>query len=141
MNQILQNKPMSIFGDGTQTRAFSYIGDIAPMMAQAIEIPAAYNQVFNIGADQAYSVNELAGEIAHAMGGTPDVVHFPPRNEVQDAYSSHAKIQRVFGIHDTTSLPVGLNRMAEWVRQHGARQSQKFKNIEVEKNFPVAWLD
>src|SRR5512144_2648603 len=60
MNQILQGKPMTIFGDGTQTRAFSYIGDIVPIMVGAIENPDAHNQIFNIGADQPYSVNDLA---------------------------------------------------------------------------------
>ena len=59
MNQILQDKPMTVFGDGTQTRAFSYIGDIAPLIADAIDTPAAYNQIFNVGADQPYTVNEL----------------------------------------------------------------------------------
>ena len=60
MNQILGNKPMTIFGDGGQTRAFSYIDDVASVMADAITTPAAWNQVFNIGADSACTVRELA---------------------------------------------------------------------------------
>ena len=140
MNQILQNKPMSVFGDGTQTRAFSYIGDIVPVMADAIEVRAAYNQIFNIGADQPYSVNELAGATARAMGVEPNVVHLPPRNEVLNAYSSHDKVRRVFGQRRLHPLDEGLGRMAEWVKQHGARSSQKFKDVEVTKNFPQAWL-
>ena len=140
MNQILQNKPMSVFGDGTQTRAFSYIGDIVPVMADAIEVRAAYNQIFNIGADQPYSVNELAGATARAMGVEPNVVHLPPRNEVLNAYSSHDKVRRVFGQRRLHPLDEGLGRMAEWVKRHGARSSQKFKDVEVTKNFPQAWL-
>jgi len=140
MNQILQNKPMTVFGDGSQQRAFSYIGDIAPIMAQAIEVPQAYSQVFNIGADQPYSVNDLAVVTARAMGVTPEIVHLPPRNEVLNAYSSHEKVQRIFGSQKLTSLEEGLSRMAGWVKQHGARTSQKFKDIEVMKNFPQAWL-
>jgi dTDP-4-dehydrorhamnose reductase len=46
MNQILQGQPMTIFGDGTQTRAFSYIDDVAPMMAEAIDRPQSWNQTF-----------------------------------------------------------------------------------------------
>src|SRR6266545_6971643 len=97
MNQILQNKPMTVFGDGAQNRAFSYIGDVAPIIAESIDTPAAYNQVFNIGADQPYTVNELAEAVAHAMGVAPDIAHMPARNEVLNAYSSHEKILRVFG--------------------------------------------
>ena len=77
MNQILQGKPMTIFGDGEQTRAFSYIGDIVPIMADAVDLPAARNQIFNIGADQPYTVNELAHSVAAAMGVEPTVMHLP----------------------------------------------------------------
>lgn len=140
MNQILQDKPMSVFGEGNQTRAFSYIGDLSPIMAEAIENPMAYNQIFNIGADQPYSVNQLALAIAYAMGKATVINHLPARNEVQDAYSSHAKVEKVFGIREKHTLEQGLEKMAAWVKKHGARKSTKFENIEIEKNFPKAWL-
>jgi len=140
MNQILQSKPMTVFGDGEQTRAFSYIGDMAPIMAEAIEVPAAYNEVFNIGADQPYTINELAEAVATAMGVQAQVVHLPARNEVTHAFSSHDKVRRVFGRRPLHSLEDGLARMAEWVKAHGARKSKKFDDIEVTKNFPKAWL-
>ena len=131
---------MTIFGEGTQTRAFSYIGDIAPIMADAIETPLAYNQVFNIGADQPYSINELATAVARAMGVEPDIRHVPARNEVVHAYSSHEKVVVVFEERPLYSLDEGLARMAEWVWQHGARSSSEFGSVEVMKNFPKAWL-
>lgn len=140
MNQILQGKPMSVFGDGLQKRAFSYIGDVAPIITESIDTPEAYNQIFNVGADTPYSVNELAINVARAMEVEPDIVHLPPRNEVFNAYSSHEKVQRIFGERCLVGLDEGLFRMAKWVKQHGARTSQKFENIEVTKNFPQAWL-
>ena len=140
MNQILQGKPMTIFGDGQQTRAFSYIRDITPIMADAIENRAAYNQIFNVGADQNYTVNELADHVARSMGVTPQIQHVPARNEVAHAYSDHSKVRRIYGEHPLHSLADGLALMADWVKQHGARQSKKFENIEVLKNFPKAWL-
>jgi UDP-glucose 4-epimerase len=140
MNQILQGKPMTIFGDGTQTRAFSYIGDLSPIMADAISNPAAYNEIFNIGADQTYTINELAEAVAQAMGVEPNIAHVPARNEVINAYSSHEKVRRVFGAYTPYSLEEGLERMAKWVRHYGARASKKFEGVEVTKNFPQAWL-
>ena len=140
MNQILQDKPMSVFGDGEQTRAFSYIADLAPIVAESIDVPGAYNQIFNIGADQHYSVNQLANSVAKAMSVEPNVAHLPARNEVVNAYSSHDKIRKVFGDRELVSLDEGLSRMADWVKQHGARSSTKFGSIEVTKNFPKAWL-
>lgn len=141
MNQILQGMPMTAFGDGSQKRAFSYIADVAPLMAAAIDLPRAYNEIFNIGADQPYSVNELAIAVAQAMRTEPKIVYKPARNEVLHAYSSHEKVQQVFDSPILHSLTEGLDSMAAWVRQHGARTSRKFENIEVMKNFPRAWLE
>ena len=140
MNQILQGKPMTIFGDGTQTRAFSHIGDVAPIMAEAVDVPGAYNQIFNIGADQPFSVNELAVNVALSMDVKPDIVYLPARNEVQNAYSSHNKLRQAFGERNPIALRQGLDRMAAWVKSHGARESKKFGDIEVIKNFPQGWL-
>ena len=139
MNQILRGEPMTIFGDGTQTRAFSYIADVAPLVAEAIDVPAARNEVFNIGADRPYSLNDLAPAVAAAMGVTAGVVHLPPRCEVHHAYSAHQKIRGVFGDRAQTSLQDGLEQMAAWVRRHGARQSAPFTGIEILKNLPTAW--
>jgi UDP-glucose 4-epimerase len=140
MNQILQRQPMTIFGDGTQTRAFSYIDDVAPLMATAIDEASAWNQVFNIGADEPWSLNDLAGRVAAVMGvASPEIVHLPARHEAHHARSSHDKLARVFGEKPTTPLEVGLREMAAWVRQQGARASTPYKDIEVTRNLPPSW--
>jgi UDP-glucose 4-epimerase len=141
MNQALQNQPMTIFGDGEQKRAFSYISNVAPIIAESVEIPGAYNETFNVGADTPYTVNELAETVALAMGVEPQIKHLPPRNEVKIAYSSHKKVERCFGTPKLVGLMEGVEKMAAWVKKHGARKSQKFENVEITKNFPAAWLD
>jgi UDP-glucose 4-epimerase len=140
MNQILQGRPMTIFGDGTQTRAFSYIDAVTPLMAEAVDIPECRNQIFNVGADEPYSLNELAIRVARAMDVTPQVTHLPARSEVQHAHSSHEKARRIFGARPLTSLDEGLGRMAAWVRSRGARESARFEGIEITRNLPSAWL-
>jgi nucleoside-diphosphate-sugar epimerase len=85
-------------------------------------------------------VNELANAVARAMGVEPAVIHLPARTEVWNAYSSHEKVESVFGPRQKHGLEAGLERMARWVRQHGSRESQPFGKIEVRKNFPLAWL-
>lgn len=139
MNQILQGQPMTIFGDGTQSRAFTHVDDVAPVMAEAIDLPAAWNQTFNIGADQPWCLNDLAHAVAHAMDVEPHIVHLPPRQEVRHAYSSHEKLHQAFGTRSSTTLEDGLRSMATWVREHGARPSAPFAPIEVTKNLPAAW--
>lgn len=141
MNQILQGKPLTVFGDGNQTRAFSYIGDVAPYIAKSIETPKAYNQVINIGADQNYTINELAKTIMEVMGKKVDLKYLPARNEVVDAYSDHAKAKELFNIKTFTSLSEGVKKMADWVKEHGARETPKFKNIEIYEKLPAVWAD
>jgi UDP-glucose 4-epimerase len=141
MNQILQDKPLPIFGDGQQTRAFTYIGDVAPIIARSVEVPAAYGEVFNIGADTPCSVNELARTVCRAMGVDFRPQYLPPRNEVPHAYSSHDKLARVFGAPAVCSLEEGIQRMANWVRQVGVRRGQRFGALEIEKNLPPSWRD
>jgi len=108
MNNILQNKPLPIFGDGEQTRAFSYIGDVAPIIAGAVDRPEAYQQVFNVGADQPYSVNELARVVCRELGAEFAPRYEPARVEVKHAYSSHEKVARVFGYRPRYSLEEGV---------------------------------
>ncbi len=139
MNQILKDMPLTIFGDGSQTRAFSYIDDVAPVIANSINNEKAKNQIFNIGADQKYSVNELAIAIMTAMGKKVSINHLPARNEVLHAFSDHEKIHKYFNLPQATSLNEGLERMAAWVKKHGARSTQSFKNIEITENLPDSW--
>jgi UDP-glucose 4-epimerase len=140
MNQLLHGQPMTIFGDGTQTRAFTYVDDVAPLMAGAIEVPAAWNRVFNVGADEPWTLNELARRVAAAMGVEPRVRHLPARMEVPHAHSAHDRLREVFGARTATSLDEGLEAMARWVRTRGPQASTPFGAIEVTKNLPAAWL-
>ncbi len=140
MNQIMQGQPMTIFGDGRQTRAFSYIDDVAPVIAASIARPKGYNQVFNVGADKPYSVNELATVVAKAMGAKSQIKHLDARNEVVHAYSAHEKVRKHFGdLIKNVSLEEGVVRMAAWAKKAGARQGKPFEGIEVRKNLPKSW--
>jgi len=139
MNRILRAEPMTIFGDGTQIRAFTHINDVAPTIARAVDVPAARNQVFNIGADVPYTVNDLAAIVAEAMAATCKVVHLDSRNEVKAAFSDHSKAEEVFGKRPQTTLQGGIRAMADWVNAHGARESSIFEEIEVMKNMPASW--
>lgn len=139
MNQIMQGKPLTVFGDGTQTRAFSYIDDVAIPIAQCVNISDAYNQVFNIGADKPYTINELVDVVSSALKVKPDVSYLQARKEVLHAYSDHSKAHRVFNTNSAVTLEEGIRKMASWAKQVGARQSQEFDNIEIQKNLPEGW--
>jgi UDP-glucose 4-epimerase len=140
MNQILRGEPMTIFGDGEQTRAFSYIDDVAPIIARCVERRDSYQKVFNVGADTPYSVNHLARTVADAFGVKPNVRHLPARNEVVNAFADHTRVKDYFGdLIAGVPLEQGIQRMMGWVKERGARATAPFKNIEVAKNLPPSW--
>lgn len=139
MNQLLRGEPMSIFGDGTQMRAFTHINDVAPIIAASVDRPSARNQIFNVGADMPYTVNDLAQVVAATMGKECRKVYLDARKEVKIAFSDHSEIDAVFGKQEKTSLEVGIRAMAKWVEAHGARESGVFEDIEVAKNLPPSW--
>jgi UDP-glucose 4-epimerase len=142
MNNVLRGQPMPVFGDGLQTRAFSHVVDVAPVIARSPLVKGARNEVFNIGADVPYTILELASEIAAAFGVEPDVEHLPARNEVVHAFSDHAKVRDVFEPPEPLDLRTGIRRMAEWVRAHGAREPVPFREeIEVARNLPPSWRE
>jgi len=141
MNQIMQGLPLTIFGDGEQTRAFSYISDVVEPMADMLTIKACYNQTFNIGADKPYSINSLIQEIGKCMHKKPTTKFLDARNEVKHAYADHEKIKQALGARESVSLTEGLSRMSRWAIKTGARKSKTFANIEIEKNLPPVWKE
>jgi UDP-glucose 4-epimerase len=139
MNQLMKGQPMTIFGDGEQQRAFTHIHDVAPIIAASVDVPAAHNQVFNVGADVPHTVNTLAQIVADAMGKDCKVEHLDPRNEVKIAFSDHSRAENVFGAREKVSLEDGINGMAAWVKDHGSRESSVFEDIEIPRNLPPSW--
>jgi len=139
MNQTLRGEPMTVFGDGLQTRAFTYINDVAPIIARSPEVEGVLNRVFNIGADTPYTVKQLAEEVAIAFEVPCRVKHLDPRNEVIHAFSSHDAVQGVFSPQSPTGLAEGISKMARWVKRRGQVQPVMFSNIEVRKNLPPSW--
>ena len=139
MNKIMQDEPLLIFGDGEQTRAFTHIDDVAPHIANAVDIPEASCEIFNVGSDKHVSVNELADLVMTAMEKEVAVKYLREREEVKHAYCSHEKFQSVFGSTSHVSLPEGLSRMAAWAKSVGPRTSNPFTDIEIRKNLPDGW--
>ncbi len=140
INQLLSDRPMTIFGDGLQTRAFTHIDDVAPVIARSIEVPGAANEVFNVGADTPHTVLDLAHAVAHAFDvSDPEIEFLPAREEVVHAFSDHAKLHRVFGREETVSLEEGLRRMSDWAREIGVREPVRFESVEVLRNLPPSW--
>jgi UDP-glucose 4-epimerase len=105
--QKLAGKPMTVVGDGTQTRDFTYVADVAAAFAAAMDSPVA-NLVMNVGSGGTYSVNRLV----ELLGG--EVVHIPKRpGEPDCTFADVSRISERLGWHAQTSLDAGVARMLE----------------------------
>ena len=141
--KLLGGEPLSIFGDGTQTRSFTYVSDVADVLARAPLHPHAYNQKFNVGAEQPYTVNELATRMSRAWGEHAKVVHLDKRNEVHNAESTHTKLGCYFpSARQSVSLDEGLRQTVAWAKQTftAAPQPAEFDAVEVKRQMPRSWL-
>jgi UDP-glucose 4-epimerase len=142
MNQVLQGQPMTVFGDGSQTRAFTHVDDVAPILARSVHVDAARNEVFNIGADAPYTVLSIAKEVARALDEEDaEIMFLEQRKEVVHAFSDHRKLAEVFGGESTVTLEEGVNRMAAWALEVGAQPSARFSEVEILRNLPPSWAE
>ncbi|NYZ75680.1 NAD-dependent epimerase/dehydratase family protein [Candidatus Micrarchaeota archaeon] len=139
MNRIMQGKPPRIYGDGEQTRAFSYIDDIVPCLAKSAFIRAAEGQIINLGAAEPTNINDLAEMVLRAMGSNLKSIHTPPRHEVKHAFCTIKKSEEILGYKTKVHLMEGIQKMAEWAKRVGPRKSKVWEKYEVEKNLPSFW--
>ncbi len=141
INRIMQNKSPVIYGDGEQTRAFSYIGDVAHCIANVPFVKEAQNQITNLGSGKVYTLNKLATKIREKMGSNLEVIHAPERYEVKHAYTTTAKSERIFGFKDETSLDEGLNRTIVWAKEVGPMPPIVWGGYEIEHKLPEFWKE
>ncbi len=139
MNRIMQGKPPLIYGDGEQTRAFSYIGDIIPCIAQAPFIQDAQNQIINLGAAKVSSINLLANEVTKTMNVNLSPVYAPPRHEVKHAYCTTDKSEKILNYKDKTPLSLGIQKMAEWALKNGPMDPIVWEGYELTEKLPEYW--
>jgi len=143
LNQLQVGKRLTIFGDGYQTRKFSYISDVSLPIALSGVLDHTNNQVFNVGGDIATTVNELARVTAEAWdGSSANVLHLDARNEVAHAESDHKKLNCFFpGLPKPVGLRAGMSRMVTWAKETGRYfEPVKFDAVEVMQKLPRSWM-
>ena len=138
MYQILNNKPMLIYGDGEQTRAFSYIDDCLPAFWEAAVSYKASKEIINVGGVRGYSINEAAS-ILCKITGYDNVEHREARHEVKHAIPSPDKSIRLLGYEQKTSLEEGLTKMWEWAKKQPMRPQYKWENYEITDGIYSYW--
>lgn len=138
MYQILNNEPMLIYGDGEQTRAFSFIDDCLEAFWNAAVREEASKQIINLGGEYAYSINEAANLLCDITGYSK-IEHKEERHEVKHAVPTSQKSKDILDYKQTTSLRDGLTKMWEWAKTQPMRKQYKWENYEIEKGIYTYW--
>jgi UDP-glucose 4-epimerase len=134
----MEGKPITIFGDGNQKRAFSYIDDsLEPLWNAAIR-PEASKQIINLGGIHEYSINEASDILSNVLGGA-EKVYLEGRHEVHTAIPTFQKSIDILGFEHKTNLKEGLTKMWEWAQQQPKRERFVWGDYEINKGIYSFW--
>jgi UDP-glucose 4-epimerase len=137
MFQHMNGEPMTIFGDGEQTRAFSFIDDsLEPLWNAAVE-PLASKQIINLGGIKEYSINEANSILRNIIGG--EVVYKEARHEVKHSIPTWQKSVDILKFQHKTNLQEGLQQMWNWAQQQPMRERFVWPSYELDKGIYKFW--
>lgn len=132
MRKILNNEPVSIYGDGKQRRAFTYTEDIMlPLWLCGTSEKTLY-ETFNIGNDDEMTLLEALETLEEVVGFNPERKYYPAIHETKNAFSDHTKAKTILGLECKTSLWNGLQKMWNWAKDQPKRPLQTFDKFELE---------
>lgn len=142
INRILRNKPPLIYGDGEQTRAFSFVEDVTPAIANAGFYEKASGQIVNVGSDEVSSINEACHTLLEIMGSKFEPVYEPARpGEVKAAHCTVRKSMDLLGYKTRHNLKEGLSKMVDWARSLGPQEPTYKLPLEITRKAPRVWVD
>ncbi|MFP4475750.1 MAG: NAD-dependent epimerase/dehydratase family protein [Desulfatibacillaceae bacterium] len=127
VRQALAGKPLTVYGDGRQTRTFTYVEDVVEALTGLMEHPGAIGEIFNVGGTEEITIYELAERIVRATGSNSEIILVPyeeafPKEfeDMQRRLPSIAKINQLTGFHPKTSLDTILEKVIAYQREKNA---------------------
>jgi UDP-glucose 4-epimerase len=144
INRNLQGKPAIIYGDGEQTRCFSYVADCIFCLEKLAFDPNIVGEIVNIGPDEGtITVKELSRLVAEECGMTEPAIHMADRpREVKHAMCSADKARRLLDYKTTVDVKTAVKETANWIRQRGAKPFDYSFPLEiVNEKTPKTWKD
>lgn len=141
INRIMQKKPPIIYGDGTQTRAFTYIDDVTPYLAKAGFMDETKGETINIGPIEEFTINYLAEVILREFNSDLQPIYLPDRpREVKHAFCTNEKASEILGYKTSITLEDGIKRMVEWAIKQGPKEFKYLSQLELTgEKVPTTW--
>lgn len=123
LGNVLRGEPLTICGDGEQSRDFVYVGDVVTAWAAALKNPASCGQVFNLGSGRQTSINRLAEEVLAAFGKSRrdyEVRHAAERpGELRQVEADTSRARAILGWQPRVTFADGLAETVRWAQQKG----------------------
>ncbi len=137
--QIINNEPVTIYGNGEQKRAFTYVTDIMEPLWMCAVDPNTLWQTFNIGNDVEMTIQEALTVLEDVTGVKPHRKYLPMIHEIKNAYSDHSKAVEVLGLECTTSLYDGLRKMWDWAIKQDMKGVKNIDKFEIREGLYEMW--
>ena len=138
MYQYMNNEPMTIFGDGEQKRAFSFIDDCLEPLWKASQQENCSKEIINLGGTTHHTINE-ANKILKEVIKDGETVYKEQRHEVRVAVPTWQKSVDLLGYENKTSLYDGLSQMWEWAQKQPNRERFMWDKYELDKGIYSFW--
>ena len=138
MYQHMNGEPMTIFGDGTQKRAFSYVDDCLDPLWKTSQQDNCSKQIINLGGTVHYTINE-ANEILKNVIKGGETIYKEQRHEVKNAVPTWQKSVDLLDYRDDTNLHNGLVKMWKWAEKQPNRERFVWENYEISKGIYEFW--
>ena len=143
MFQHLNKQPITIFGTGDQTRAFSYIDDSLEPLWNAATKPEASKEIINLGGIEEHSILDasviLKEIIGKDTGKRPKTIFLEGRHEVKHSIPTYQKSIDILGFKHNTNLKEGLTEMWEWAKKQPMRERFVWSKYELDKGIYSFW--
>jgi UDP-glucose 4-epimerase len=124
VRQALAGHPITVYGDGTQSRSFTYVGDVVRAMVALLDEPGAIGQVFNIGNGREITIGALAARVKQLTGSDSPIVHVPYDQAYEAGFEDMprrvpdiSKVRALVGYEPTVELDEILTRVIDYFRQ------------------------
>ena len=137
MYKSLVGDPITVYGDGLQTRAFSDMQDALAPLWEAGTSATASKQIINLGGIHETSILKVA-HIVSELSGAP-IIHLPARHEVRHAFATYNKSIDLLGFQHTIDVEVGIANMWEWAKTQPTRERFVWAAYELDKGVYPQW--
>jgi UDP-glucose 4-epimerase len=149
VRQAMAGKPITVFGNGKQSRCFCHVGDVVAALIKLVESSQAVGQVFNIGSTEEISIEGLARLIKQKLRSSSEILYIPYEQAYEEGFEDMArrvpsieKISRYTGWRPVTSLDTTIDSIARYFEEKDNQLTHGVPvQLEMEKRFPVKIME